>query len=93
MFLILVLVILISVIGGSSMAEPPRARESRSDNRRVEQLLGGAAGSLVSWRCAFTRIHLAAGESKTVTLHLAERQLQYWSPTRHQWVLPKAVAR
>jgi beta-glucosidase len=38
---------------------------------------------------AFTRLHLAAGESKTVTLHVAERQLQYWSPTRHQWVTPK----
>src|SRR5579871_4032660 len=39
MFRILVLVILISVSGGSSMAEPPRARESPSDNRRVAQLL------------------------------------------------------
>jgi beta-glucosidase len=38
---------------------------------------------------AFTRLHLAAGESKTVTLHVSERQLQFWSPTRRQWVTPK----
>ena len=28
---------------------------------------------------AFDRIHLAPGESKSVALHVAPRQLQYWS--------------
>jgi beta-glucosidase len=35
---------------------------------------------------AFDRVHLAAGESKTVTLQVALRQLQYWSTTNGKWV-------
>jgi beta-glucosidase len=35
---------------------------------------------------AFDRIHLAAGESKLVTLHVPERQLQYWSTASTRWV-------
>ena len=34
---------------------------------------------------AFDRIHLDAGESKTVTLHVAPRQLQYWSTKDQKW--------
>ncbi len=34
---------------------------------------------------AFDRIHLNAGESKTVTLHVAQRQLQYWSTKEQKW--------
>jgi beta-glucosidase len=35
---------------------------------------------------AFDRVHLAAGEGKTVTLHVAPRQLQYWSTKEGKWV-------
>ena len=35
---------------------------------------------------AFDRIHLASGETKTVTLHVAPRQLQYWSTKEGKWV-------
>ncbi len=35
---------------------------------------------------AFDRIHLAAGESRTVALHVAPRLLQYWSVADHGWV-------
>ena len=35
---------------------------------------------------AFDRIHLAAGEAKTVTLHVEPRQLQYWSTASGKWV-------
>ena len=35
---------------------------------------------------AFDRIHLAAGEAKTVTLHVEPRQLQYWSTADSKWV-------
>jgi len=35
---------------------------------------------------AFDRIHLAAGEGQTVTLHVPERQLQYWSTKDTKWV-------
>jgi beta-glucosidase len=34
----------------------------------------------------FDRIHLAAGEAITVTLHVAPRQLQYWSTKDGKWV-------
>jgi beta-glucosidase len=35
---------------------------------------------------AFDRIHLSAGESKTVTLHVEPRQLQYWSTRDQKWI-------
>jgi len=35
---------------------------------------------------AFDRIHLSMGESKIVTLHVAPRQLQYWSTKDGKWV-------
>jgi beta-glucosidase len=38
---------------------------------------------------AFDRIHLAAGEARTVTLHVPLRQLQYWSTKDHKWVTAK----
>ncbi len=36
---------------------------------------------------AFDRIHLAAGESRELTLHVPLRSLQYWSPGANQWTL------
>jgi beta-glucosidase len=35
---------------------------------------------------AFDRVHILAGESKTVTLHVPPRQLQYWSTADGKWV-------
>ena len=37
---------------------------------------------------AFDRVHLAAGETKIVTLHVPPRQLQYWSTASHDWAAP-----
>ncbi len=37
---------------------------------------------------AFDRIHLAPGETRTLSLHVAERQLQYWSTKEQKWVMP-----
>jgi beta-glucosidase len=34
----------------------------------------------------FDRIHLDAGKTKTITLHVAPRQLQYWSTKDGKWV-------
>ena len=34
---------------------------------------------------AFDRVHLSAGEARTVTLHVAPRQLQYWSTAESKW--------
>ncbi|HWW22215.1 MAG TPA: glycoside hydrolase family 3 C-terminal domain-containing protein [Steroidobacteraceae bacterium] len=35
---------------------------------------------------AFQRVHLAAGESRRLTLHAQVRALQYWSAARARWV-------
>jgi beta-glucosidase len=35
---------------------------------------------------AFDRIHLGAGETKSVALHVPERQLQYWSTKDGKWI-------
>ena len=35
---------------------------------------------------AFERIHIKAGQSKTTTLHVPVRQLQYWSVSETKWV-------
>jgi beta-glucosidase len=40
---------------------------------------------------AFDRIHMAAGEAKTVTLHVAPRQLQYWSTKESKWVTATGI--
>ncbi len=40
---------------------------------------------------AFDRIYLAAGETKTITLHVPPRQLQYWSTQEGKWVTAKGA--
>ena len=35
---------------------------------------------------AFNRVFIPAGESRTVTLHVAPRQSQYWSTVTGKWV-------
>lgn len=37
---------------------------------------------------AFDRVHIAAGESKIVNLHVSLRQLQYWSSSKQEWATP-----
>lgn len=37
---------------------------------------------------AFDRVRIKAGETKTVTLHVPERQLQYWSTKDQKWLMP-----
>jgi beta-glucosidase len=34
---------------------------------------------------AFDRVHLGAGKASTVTMHVAPRQLQYWSTRNARW--------
>ncbi len=35
----------------------------------------------------YARVHLAPGETRTVTLHLAARSLAYWNPNVDRWVV------
>jgi beta-glucosidase len=39
----------------------------------------------------FERVHLAAGESRQVVLHVPRRQLQYWSTVQNQWLTPAGM--
>jgi beta-glucosidase len=63
-----------------------------ADSDEVPQVYLGAPSEIpagvqfpVRALAAFDRIHLAAGEAKTVTLHVAPRQLQYWSTKDGKW--------
>jgi beta-glucosidase len=62
------------------------------DSDEVPQVYLGAPSEIpngvqfpVRALAAFDRVHLSAGESKTVTLHVAPRQLQYWSTKEGKW--------
>jgi beta-glucosidase len=62
------------------------------DSDEVPQVYLGAPSEIpagvqfpVRALAAFDRVHLAAGEAKTVTLHVAPRQLQYWSTANSKW--------
>jgi beta-glucosidase len=41
----------------------------------------------------YTRVHLAPGEKRTVTLSLATSSLAYWNETTHQWTLEREKVR
>jgi beta-glucosidase len=63
------------------------------DSDEVPQVYLGAPSEIpdgvqfpVRALAAFDRIHLSAGEGKTVTLHVPARQLQYWSTRDGRWV-------
>lgn len=63
------------------------------DSDEVPQVYLGAPGTIpdgvqfpVRALAAFDRVHLKAGEAKTVALHVAERQMQYWSTKDQKWM-------
>ena len=67
-----------------------------ADSDEVPQVYLGAPADIPSGvqfpvraLAAFGRIHLAAGEERTVTLHVAQRELQYWSTTNQRWEFAK----
>jgi len=64
-----------------------------ADSDEVPQVYLGAPSDIpdgvqfpVRALVAFDRIPFAAGEAKTVSLHVAPRQLQYWSTKEGKWV-------
>ena len=63
------------------------------DSDEVPQVYLGAPSEIpagvqfpVRTFAGFDRVHIGAGESKTVTLHVAQRQLQYWSTKEGKWL-------
>jgi beta-glucosidase len=64
------------------------------DSDEVPQIYLGAPDAIpegvqfpVRALVGFDRVHLAAGQAKTVTIHVPERQLQYWSKKDGKWEL------
>ena len=64
------------------------------DSDEVPQVYLGAPSAIpegvqfaVRALVGFDRVHLAAGQAKTVTIHVPERQRQYWSTKDGKWVL------
>ena len=62
------------------------------DSDEVPQVYLGAPGEIpegvqfpVRALVAFDRVHLSRGEARKVTLHVAPRQLQYWSTRKEKW--------
>jgi beta-glucosidase len=81
------------VSGGGLDVQVHIKNTGRADSDEVPQVYLGAPAEIpagvqfpVRALVAFDRIHLAAGEAKTVTLHVPERQLQYWSTASGKWV-------
>ncbi len=77
----------------ASMSNSTSSNTGKADSDEVPQVYLSAPGDVpdgvqfpVRALAAFERIHLAAGESKSVTLHVPERQLQYWSTKEQKWV-------
>jgi beta-glucosidase len=66
-----------------------------TDSDEVPQVYLGAPSEIpagvqfpVRALVAFDRVHIKAGETKTVTLHVPERQMQYWSTKEQKWEMP-----
>jgi beta-glucosidase len=65
----------------------------KADGDDVPQVYLGAPNQIpdgvafpVRSLAAFDRIHLKAGEIQTVSLHIARRQMQYWSTNLKRWM-------
>jgi beta-glucosidase len=63
------------------------------DSDEVPQVYLGAPATIpdgvqfpVRALVAFDRVHIAGGQTRTVTMHVPIRQLQYWSTKEQQWV-------
>jgi beta-glucosidase len=63
-----------------------------ADSDEVPQVYLGAPSEMpagvqfpVRALVAFDRVFIPAGQTRTVTLHVAPRQLQYWSTAARKW--------
>ncbi len=67
-----------------------------ADSDEVPQVYLGAPAEIPSGvqfpvraLVAFDRVHIPAGKSQTVTLHVEPRRLQYWSTAEQKWITAK----
>lgn len=66
-------------VGSRTGAEVPQVYVGPPANPPVPMAQKSLAG--------FDRIELAPGQARQVTLHVGARELSYWSPAAHDWVL------
>lgn len=66
-----------------------------ADSDEVPQVYLGAPGNVpqgvqfpVRALVAFDRVQIPAGSARTVSLHVPERQMEYWSTAEQKWVRP-----
>ena len=78
---------------GGLAVEVTLRNTGKVDSDEVPQVYLGAPSDVpagvqfpVSILTAFDRVFVPAGQSRTVTLHVAPRQLQYWSTADGKWV-------
>lgn len=69
-------------VGGMDSDEVPQVYISAPDN--VPSGVQFPVRALV----AFDRVNIPSGQAKTVSMHVAERQLQYWSTPQQKWMIP-----
>ncbi len=78
---------------GGLLVEVTLRNTGQADGEEVPQVYLGAPSDAppgvhfpVNILAAFDRVFVPAGQNKTVTLHVAPRQLQYWSTAEGKWV-------
>jgi beta-glucosidase len=80
----------VSNVGGVDADEVPQLYLGPPDERAVERTDGAQFARRAL--AAFDRVHLKAGETRRIRLHVAPRALEYWSTARGAW-MPAGGAR
>jgi beta-glucosidase len=73
----------LSNVGGVDADEVPQLYLGPPDERSANRL--GGTQFAPRALAAFDRVHLRAGETRLISLHVAPRALEYWSTTRSSW--------
>jgi beta-glucosidase len=74
----------LSNVGGVDADEVPQLYLGPPEGRLAER--SGGAQFARRALAAFDRVHLAAGETRRILLHVPPRALEYWSTARNAWM-------
>jgi beta-glucosidase len=75
----------LSNVGGVDADEVPQLYLGPPEERGADERLGGAQFALRAL-AAFDRVHLRAGETRRIRLHVAPRALEFWSTAGRAWM-------
>jgi beta-glucosidase len=79
----------LSNVGGVDADEVPQLYLGPPEERRADERPAAATGGAQFARralAAFDRVHLKAGETRRIRLHVAARALEYWSTASSTWM-------